>query len=98
MTSGTTTAAINRRRVSAAISSTAGRDNNSTGSNVQHGIDHSEVISAPPASAPITGSRKTAQNAAAASLRSRSAGQIMSPSAAGPGHAIASTMITGIAA
>ena len=85
------------RRVSISFTVTAGGDSSSTGSSVQADIDHSEVSSMPPAKAPTAGSSKGAQNAAAASLRSVSAGHTMSAIVARLGRATASTMSTGIA-
>ena len=84
-------------RVSAVAIVTFGDDSSSTGSSVQAGIDHSEVISVPLASAPAAGSSKGPQNAAAASRRSLSPGHTMSAIVARFGRAAASTMITGIA-
>ncbi len=66
---------------------TAGGDSSSTGSKVQADIDHREVSSVPPAKAPAAGSSRGAQKAAAANLRSRSAGQIMSATVARLGRA-----------
>ena len=57
MMTGTTTAAIKTRLVSIARIVTAGDDSSSTGSKVQAGIDHSDVISVPLTPAPIPGSR-----------------------------------------
>ena len=78
MTIGMTTAAARMRRVSMSRMVTAGGDSSSTGSSVQADIDHSEVISMPLTSAATAGSSNGAQNAAAASRRSVSAGHSMS--------------------
>ncbi len=79
ITNGTASAAPTTRLVSTGLNVTCGDDSSSTGNSVNAGIDHSELITLPLASAPITGSSNGAQNAAAASRRSLSAGQIMSP-------------------
>ncbi len=95
--SGTAAAAISMRRVSASEIVIAGGDSSSTGSSVQAGIDHSEVMSVPLASAATTGNSSGAQNAAAASRRSAAAGQIISASVARPGRPATNAMITGTA-
>ena len=97
MMSGSATARPRMRRVSISRTASAGGDSSSTGSSVQHDIDHSEVISTPASGATIAGSNSGAQNAAAARRRSGSAGQIMSATETLLRQAMIATITTGTA-